>query len=201
MGALKIKKYLGEGTLIIFSVLFALFINKAFESYQTNQRKEVALKSIAQELYRNQAILKRWKAKHMAIMDRLTGLTAGKNDSLKQAIASKTYLDLGVLTDNESLMDAFLTNTAWESAKETGIISEFDFQTTQKLTLVYKMQEVMTDRTLAKILDYYFDTSSHDMENLDQILIQFQLRFVELTGQEIVMVTLYEEALETMKQK
>lgn len=199
MAVVKIKKYLGEGTLIIFSVLFALFINKAFESYQTNQRKEVALKDIIQELYRNQAILKRWKNKHLIIMDRLTELTAGKNDSLKQVIASKTYLDLGILTDNESLMDAFLTNTAWESAKETGIISEFDFQTTQKLTFVYKMQEVMTDRTLAKILDYYFDTSSHDMENLDQILIQFQLRFVELTGQEIVMMTLYEEALETVQ--
>ncbi|MDW3195131.1 MAG: hypothetical protein R8G66_22345 [Cytophagales bacterium] len=199
MAILKIKKYLGEGTLIIFSVLFALFINKAFESYQTNQRKAVALKSITQELYRNQAILDRWKDQHQTVLGRLTELIEGKNDSLKQAIASKTYLDLGFLTDNKSLIDAFLTNTAWESAKETGIIAEFDFEMTQKLTLVYKMQDVMTDRTLAKILDYYFDTSSHDMDNLDQVLIQFQLRFVELTGQELVMVTMYEEALEAVR--
>jgi hypothetical protein len=199
MGFFKFKKYLGEGTLIIFSVLFALFINKAFESYQTYKRKQVALESIEMELYRNQAIMKRWKGKHIAIRDRLIALTNGEEDSLKQVMASKNYLDLGLLTTDESLMDALLTNTAWESAKQTGIIAEFDFETIQKLTLVYKMQGVLTDRTLAKILDYYFDTSSHDMEKLDQVLIQFQLLFGELSGQEILMVTLYDEALKVVR--
>lgn len=199
MSVSKFKKYLGEGTLIIFSVLFALFINKAFESYQTHKRKEVALESITKELYRNQAILKRWKDKHVAIRDRLTELTSGKNDSLRQVLARKNFLDLGLLTDNESLIDAFLTNTAWESAKHTGVVAEFDFEITQKLTHVYDMQNVLTERTLAKILDYYFDNSSHEIENLDQILIQFQLRFWELSGQEILMVTLYEEALKALQ--
>lgn len=198
MSLLKIKKYLGEGTLIIFSVLFALFINKAFESYQTNKRKEVALESIAKELYRNQAIMKRWKDQHSVITNRLTDLTSGRNDSLKQIMASKGFFDLGALTNNESLVDAVLTNTAWESAKQTGIIAEFDFETTQSLTNVYKMQQVLTDRTLAKILDYYFDASSHEIEHLDRILIQFQLRFWELSGQEVLMITLYEEAIKSI---
>jgi hypothetical protein len=65
------KKYLAEGTLIIFSVLFALFINKLFDDYQTNQKKVAALESIEQELLRNQSILKNWKEKHIAIRDRI----------------------------------------------------------------------------------------------------------------------------------
>ncbi len=200
MGILKIKKYLGEGTLIIFSVLFALLINKAFESYQTSKRKEVALESISKELHRNQEILNRWKDKHVIIRDRLVALTRGKNDSLKQVLLNKPYLDLGLLTNNESLIDAFLTNTAWESAKHTGIIAEFDFETTQKLTHVYDMQQVLSEKTLQKILDYYFDAGSHDTANMDQVLIQFQLLFWELTGQEFLMVTLYEEALEVVRE-
>ncbi len=192
------KKYLAEGTLIIFSVLFALFINKLFDDYQTNQKKATALESIEKELIRNQSILQNWKEKHIAVRDRISSIINGDGDSLKTELQKYDFLNLGVLTDNESLIDAILINTAWESAKSTGIVSEFDFETTQKLTLVYSLQEVLTDRTLAKILDYYFDTSSHDMENLEPILIQFQLRFWELTGQEELMMTVYEDALEQL---
>ena len=193
------KKYLSEGALIIFSVLFALFINKLFDDYQINQKKDIALKSIEKELYRNQNILQSWETKHIAIRNRVSGIIEGKNDSLKTELKKYNYLNLGILTDNESLIDAVLTNTAWESAKSTGIISEFDFETTQKLTHVYSMQEVLTGRTIAKILDYYFDTNAHNLENIDAILIQFQLRFWELTGQENLLVNLYEKAIEQLK--
>lgn len=192
------KKYLAEGTLIIFSVLFALFINKLFDDYQTNQKKATALKSIEQELLRNQGILENWKQKHSAVRDRISSILEGESDSLKAELREYDYLNLGVLTNNESLIDAILINTAWESAKSTGIVAEFDFETTQTLTLAYSMQEVLTERTLAKILDYYFDTSSHDMQNLDPILIQFQLRFWELSGQEELLVTVYKDALEQL---
>lgn len=193
------KKYLLEGALIIFSVLFALFINKLFDDYQINQKKNIALKSIEKELYRNQNILQSWKTKHTAIRNRISGIIEGKNDSLKTELKKYNYLNLGILTDNESLIDAVLTNTAWESAKSTGIISEFDFETTQRLTHVYSMQEVLTGRTIAKILDYYFDTNAHDLKNIDAILIQFQLRFWELTGQETLLVNLYEKAIDQLK--
>ena len=191
------KKYLIEGALIVFSVLFALFINKLFDDYQTRKKKNVALESIERELHRNAAILSDWKKQHIEIRNRISDILEGRNDSLKTELLKYSFLNLGVLTDNKSLIDAILINTAWESSKTTGIISEFDFETTQKLTRVYTMQNVLTDRTIAKILDYYFDTDSHNIKNLDQILIQFQLRFWELTGQEELMVNLYKEALAT----
>lgn len=194
-----IKNYFAEGLLIVFSVLFALFINKLFDDYKTNKKKTIAIESIQKELYRNSSILGNWKERHIKIRNRITEIVEGRNDSLKAEILKNEFLNLGLLTNNESLIDAILTSTAWESAKSTGIISEFDFETTQKLTHVYSMQEVLTERTMAKILDYYFDTSAHNMENIDQILIQFQLRFRELTGQEELMVNLYNEAIKQAK--
>ncbi|MBK6642509.1 MAG: hypothetical protein IPG39_15425 [Bacteroidetes bacterium] len=50
---------------------------------------------------------------------------------------------------------------------------------------------MITDKTLDKLLDFYFDSATHEMQNLDKILIQFQIRFWELTGQEEMMVSLY----------
>ncbi|MBT8180513.1 MAG: hypothetical protein KJO53_02880 [Eudoraea sp.] len=190
-----IKRYIGEGLLIVFSVLFALFINKLFDDYKTNKKKTIAIESIQNELYENSSILDNWKEHHLKIRNRITDIVEGRNDSLKTELLKYEYLNLGVLTNNESLIDAILTSTAWESAKSTGIISEFDFETIQKLTHVYSMQEELSQRTMTKILDYYFDSEAHSMENIDQTLIQFQLRFWELTGQENLLADLYKEAI------
>jgi hypothetical protein len=190
-----IKKYLAEGVLIVFSVLFALFINKLFDDYKTNESKTIAIESIRKELHRNAGILKNWKEQHIEVRNRITDILEGRNDSLKTELLKYEFLNLGVLTNNKSLIDAILTSTAWESAKSTGIISEFDFETTQKLTHVYSMQELITEVTIAKIIDYYFEASTHKMENIDRVLVQFQLRFWELTGQEELMTDLYKQAI------
>ena len=84
---------------------------------------------------------------------------------------------------------------AWESARTTGIITEFDLETIQKLTQVDPMPQVLTDRTLINILDYYFTAESQDVANLDKILVRFQLRFWEWTGQEERILTLSNEVL------
>jgi hypothetical protein len=194
-----LKKYFAESLLIVFSVLFALFINKLFDDYKTNEKKTTALESIEKELYRNAAILSDWKEHHIKIRNRITEIVEGRNDSLKTELLKYEFLNIGVITNNKSLIDDILTNTAWESAKSTGIISEFDFETTQKLTHVYSMQEVLTERTMANITDFYFDTNAHNMENIDQTLIQFQLRFWELTGQEGLITNLYSEAISQIK--
>lgn len=193
------KKYIAEGLLIVFSVLFALFINKTAEQYQTNQKKEIARAGMLKELYRNQGILKTWEQKHIKIRDKISGVIEGRNDSIRNVMMKFPFFNFGVLTENEPLIDAILTNTAWESAKTTGIIAEFDYETIQKLTYVYAMQETLTERTIMKILDYYFDTDSHDVNHLDKTLIQFQLRFWELTGQEELMITLYEDAIKEIE--
>lgn len=194
-----IKQYLGEGLLIVFSVLFALFINKAFEDYKTNQKKNIAKESITKELYGNQVILNKWKEKHLVISNRISSMIENQEDSLNVELKKYDYFNLMVLTNHEALINAFLSNTAWESAKTTGIISEFDYEMIQELTFVYDVQEMLTERTIMKILDYLNDTETHNMVNLDKTLVQFQLRFWELTSQEETMAILYKEAINELE--
>lgn len=190
-----LKKYLIDGLLIVFSVLFALFINNLAESIKVNQQKRVAIESIQKELKRNAEIMKNWHPRHKATMERINDVLEGRNDSLKNKFYDYQFLNLALITEDESLMDAFLTNTAWETAKTTQIISEFDFETTQYLTFVYRMQKVITEKSMMKILDYYFDREAHNLEQLEPTLIQFQLRFSELVGQEAVIQGFYEKAI------
>ncbi|MCH2084151.1 MAG: hypothetical protein MK226_17270 [Saprospiraceae bacterium] len=194
-----LKKYLVDGLLIVFSVLFALFINKLAESTKINKQKKIAIESIQKELYRNAGIVNDWYPRHKATMEKINDIVEGRNDSLKNEFLKYQFLNLALLTEDESLMDAFLTNTAWETAKTTQVISEFDFETIRSLTFVYDMQEVITEKTMIKILDYYFDREAHNLEQLEPTLIQFQLRFSELVGQEALIQDFYDKAINRLE--
>ncbi|WP_187696149.1 hypothetical protein, partial [Xanthovirga aplysinae] len=98
-----------------------------------------------------------------------------------------------------NLANRMLTSTAWETANSTGIISEFDFETTQKLTQAYSLQKIIMDKSIIKIIDYYFNTEAHKKENIDAILIQFHLRFSELIGRENLMEIRYENAIKSIR--
>lgn len=193
------RKYFVEGALIIFSVLFALFINKLFDSYKTNKQKEIALESITREIEKNSAILYSWNEHHVKIHNRISNIIEKSDDSLRIELLKNKSFNIGILTENKSVIDAVLTATAWETARSTGIISEFDFEITQILTEVYSVQEILMSKTLDKIIEYLFDPDSQNIDNIDHILIQYQLRFRELTGQEITLEKLYNKAIKKIK--
>lgn len=88
------KKYFAEGALIVFSVLFALFINKLFTDYQTNQKKEIALESIQKEISKNAEVVEKWKKHHQEINQRISDIVSGKNDNLNNVLKKSDFLHL-----------------------------------------------------------------------------------------------------------
>ena len=199
------KKQIGklfiEGLLIVFSVLFALYINRKSEQSKINTKKELAMDRMEKELIKNKAIINDWYEKHSKIRDRLTGIIQDENDSLRLELLKYDYLNFGVLTNEESLIEVVLTDIAWEAAKTTEVISELDYELVEKLTYVYTMQDHLIDNTLQRILELYFDTNAHDMKNFDPTMLQYQLRFWELTGQEVLMQQLIDNAIEEISSK
>lgn len=191
------KEHIIQAVLIFASVFLAFYMNKLSENFKTSKTKDVAIESIAKELHRNSEIIEAWYEKHSEIGNRINDIAIGKNDSLKTELLKHEFLNMGILTNNKNLINDILTSTAWETSKSTGIISEFE--TTQHLTYVYSMQQVLTEKTMMKILDFYFDMQSHNMDNLDAILIQYQLRFGELTGQEYLLRQLYKDAIKSVE--
>ena len=194
----RLKNYLAEGLLIVFSVLFALFISSLAESYKTKKRKNIAVESIKKELEQNQLILQDWKSHHTVIRDRVTDILNGKNDSLKQEFLKHKFFNLSLITE-KGVITEILTNTAWESSKSTNIITEFDFEQVQDLTKAYELQSAIFDKSVTSILELIYDKETHNMDNLEATLLQFQLQFWNLIGQEALLEHLYDAALKSIE--
>ncbi|MBN2280244.1 MAG: hypothetical protein JXQ65_06670 [Candidatus Marinimicrobia bacterium] len=192
------KKYLGEGLLIVFSVLFALYIDKTYEDAKTNRSKNNALIQIKAELMDNQKILKNWIADHNAILKNLNNLIVIENDSLQILAENKSYLPIQIILDNKNLLDKPLSNSAWSSAQSIGIISEFDFETLKNISETYQIQQLIMESSIEKIAERLF-LKSNDIGNTKDILIELRLRFLSLHGQEYRLNDLYRETLKLLE--
>ena len=191
------KKYFGEGLLIVFSVLFALFINSLAQNYHTSQKVKVAKESLLKEMEQNQITMTQWKEKHAKILKHVDEIL--KSDSLQRELIKDHFLDIGALTGQENLISSLVTSTAWETAQATQILSELDFETTQELTYVYELQNSIINSTLPDLVDVYFQRETHKQESLLPTLIQFKLHFNEIVGQETLLITLYPGAIKKLQ--
>jgi len=79
---MKLNKYLADGLMIVFSVLFALFINKMAENYQVHKDKVVAEKNILNELTSNKKIIEEWRSIHNLILNKLQEIKNDENHYL-----------------------------------------------------------------------------------------------------------------------
>lgn len=193
------RKYLFEGLLIVFSVLFALFLNNASEDRKIRNQEKLAIEKIEQELERNQATLDYIHQRHLEIKNNLDRIINNPEDSLHRELYSQLYIDWSVVLENKSLVDASLVSTAWDAAKTTNLIAEFDYDLVLNLTMVYELQSIVQDETLFKIFDFLVDTYAADTEDLDKDLIKFQLLMNELTGQQNLLKGMYKQGLEEIR--
>ena len=189
------KNYLFEGALIVFSVMLALFLNQIVENINTSRDKEKAISHITAELQRNLEIVEEWAVIHNRMKSRTDSIINGQNAELRNQLLDESILNLGVLTGGESIVNSSLSNTAWETAKATRIINEFEFETVELLTGVYSLQELVFNNTIMKLTDTFFERETHDPELLEGTLLQLQLRFTELVGQETVLIEAYRDAI------
>ena len=191
----RIKQLFTEGFLIVFSVLFALFISQLVEKSKVEKAKEKALDYIYQELGENFVTLKRWTVTHGKIRDRIRNMVANEQDSVRQLLVKGPRMDFEVITDGQVLIDALLTETAWEAAKSTKAASDFDFEEVQAFTRIYGLQKILMENTTAKFLEVYMDRQTHEKEHLETTLIQLNLVMDEMVGQEQMLYYMINELL------
>lgn len=195
----KFKKYISEGLLIVFSVLFALFINRISEKSTIEKNKKIAIENIKKELKSNLKVLTIWQENHKKMYANINSLINGTNDSIKNQLKKGKYLEFSLLTSGKTLVNSIISNTAWETSKATQIISEFNFETIQELTQTYTMQEILLENTLKNITNLFFNANTHNLKNLDNTLLQFRLHFNELVGQEKTLDYLYKSTIKFLE--
>jgi hypothetical protein len=71
-----------------------------------------------------------------------------------------------LLTTERPIYNEVLGSTAWETARSTGIIEEFNFESIEFLTRVYGVQDLVLNNSLKGIAEVYFERESHDVKIL-----------------------------------
>ena len=82
-----------ESGLIVFSVLFALLVDRLADEYRENQQKHYALARIHQELLANQALIRNVIERHQLALTNLIRAKSHSKDSLRLFVEKQAYLD------------------------------------------------------------------------------------------------------------
>ncbi len=196
----EIKKLLLESALIVFSVLLALFINRTAENIKIRNQKRAALEKIYKEVYNNNAITQEWQARHQVFLGRIKKIVSDKNDTLRTVLLQREYIDIDLITNGKGMASNLMSSTAWDAAKSTQIISEFDYETVEVLTTLYQSQAITID-ALNKLVELYYDNSVYsNEEGFQKFMLKFQLYFTELLIQERNLIQQrYKEALKALQ--
>ena len=192
------KKYIAEGLLIVFSVLFALFISKVSEDAKTEKTKANALAQIQSELSDNQRILGDWMKAHKSIVENLKVLIEQDKDSIARIVEQNGYVPMTIILDKQSLIEEPLSKSAWDSAQSIGILSEFDFETLQSISQCYELQDYIMKTSIDRIVEQYFEKSTN-INATKNFLIGLKLRFENLQGQEFTLKRIYRETLKRLE--
>ena len=194
MKGLDFKKLFAEGFLIIFSVLFALFISGLSDDAKVKKQKKQALDKVRKELVDNQKVLKIWSTRHGKLLARIDSIISGQKPEVKRLMLAGDFVNFQPLMDGP-LINELVSQTAWQAAQSTQIISEFSYENVEQLTLIYALQDIIVNQTVPKVVDAMLSRESQDLANIDATLNQLSLLMQEMVGQEYVQTDLYKQWL------
>ena len=184
-----------ESFLIIFSVLLALALNEYLTSRKEAERTRQALLSIREELHSNQEIIKNWHQIHREVLNKIEYYQArpGLHDSLVQNHQFQIKL-----ISKGSLMPNTVRNNAWEIARNTGLLQNFDLAMANTLSNMYDQQRFCATVTADKLITLLFERQAHQQEKVPETLAILEMTMEELVGQESYLLLHYNEVLEVL---
>ena len=120
---------LSQVALVLLGVLLALAADRWNANRERAQRAGLALAAIHRELLENQSRIERAMLHHRTMRDTLSKLV------------SASRLPDPQLYNSGMLNPALINSTAWESAKDSGILGELSYDLVLKLSRLYASQE------------------------------------------------------------
>jgi len=125
---LNYNKLLFEFISVSFAIMFALFVDQWRESYNNQQLANKAIYSIREEVTENKLLIKEFTPNHQLKLHYLDSLIEVQKNS-------------GIKVDTvKSIEVTLLSSSAWEMSKITNAIYYIDFETTNNIAKVYKLQ-------------------------------------------------------------
>lgn len=183
--------------MIIFSVLFALFINEWRSNVNENYRTETILNNLQLEIKTNHTVLKELLTYHDSVQKNIG--RGFEQDSIEQVFFPEGKFSIYKIAPNGVIQD-YINDIAWEVSKQENISARIDFDLSKSLFIVYEQQTAFKE-AIYNISDLLADRSTHRKENLEETALLFHRGFRELVGREMRLIQVYEIALKALEKK
>ena len=187
-------KIVFESSLIIFSVLLALFLNEYREELARNQEKERALKMVSTELKSNLKTLQEWLPYHKEVLKNLE-----KSFDDNHGLSLNDQHTLITSSIPNGIVQTMLDNSSWETIKQSNISSTIDLGIIFSLSKLYKVQSLGIESTLQRTLMILSSRESIREGNLRETIFLLKIHFNELIGQEVYMIDVYKQLIEEIE--
>jgi len=188
-------KLLIDSGLIIFSVLFALFINEYRNSIHDDKLKYIALLNVKNELQSNLEVVNDWLPYHKEVLKNFQ--SAIENDSINQSVKTKEGIDFRKIMPR-GVVQSLINNTSWETLKNSSVVSNLEYESLLKLSKIYEIQNKGVQKTLDVIIEILSSREALRIESSDETLILLRNAFAELVSQEETLIQYYEVTLEEL---
>ncbi len=164
-----------EAVFVVFGVILALAANEWRQNVNADQRAQEALAGIVAELVTNQTLIADSQQYHEDQVNKLQGMM-GEGKVPTMADYPQGFIK-----------PAWVTDTAWTVAQETGVLAHMDYETVLALSATYESLErygKQSDMVGQKIYGALFDGGAQSIaqkpRNLMTILYTFIYREEQL---------------------
>ena len=186
-----LARYTLEATLIVFSVLLALFLDNVINDRREARIIDELVSHIADEMNSNLTIVNEWLPYHRAVIDELDRYLA--SDELQQSLLMADGINYGRLMERGLIQD-FYSISSWQLAQQTEVTSRIEFDVMYAISRAYLSQQSV-NLTLQRFSDFFFARQTHDPDQLVNSLRILRNLLQELSGQQSVLQLNYREAL------
>jgi len=188
------KKAFYEFTLIVFSVLFALFINEMRNNFIEKKNTQTLIENIKLEIKTNKEFASDLSAYHKNCLKRIRN--AYNQDSLESVFFEAEVFEIGTVAPSGIIQGDF-KHIAWDVAVQEKISSRIDFETSKILFEVYNQQQTV-NATIDNILNIISTREALRKNLLLETFTLFGMEMQLLHGQEEYLLNKYNEALEAL---
>ncbi|MFH6955242.1 hypothetical protein ACHSBP_19255 [Pseudoalteromonas sp. XMcav1-K] len=186
-----------ESSLIIFSVLLALFLNEYRGQLKAEQEKLRALQMIQVELNTNLTVLTNWTPYHKQLIEVFDNAIIQLGEAPAETDPRSYILELMP----KGLMQDFISRTAWESLQQASSDVSLDIETTFLISKVYKLQQMGVEKTLMQFVEVMNSREGMRADNLKETLYLLKSTLQELHAQEKELAYNYQNTLTKLKNR
>jgi hypothetical protein len=198
-----ISHFLGEGLLIVFSILLALGANEWRTQANEARNLKKAVTDLSVEISENLTLLEGLPEYHRLIGQGLRQSAEGLRES--DADHSKTPVELIMELDGLRPIllgyPGHLQSVSWQTAKDRNIIAQLDYETAKALSATYDEQLVAINSMMRKIGDEFSNIDMYEAQNQEAVLSALSATFFEFAAREETLIYLFEKNLKILNEQ